>query len=1362
MKTKFFLRLSILFTMFFLPATIFAQPVSSKWIVPPYQFDFNNNLNQTPLPDINNGPNNTELYYEGQNANYASNAMYTASGKLLFFVVDNMVYDGDGFAINQLIYENSQNSDWTTGFAEISIIPVPHSCSKFYIVTSHIEAENIKLCYAILDILAPSVIHVGKFGALQYFTGSYGSGVNCKLILDNLGIGNCFYYSGIFSHLSVSTSKPDGNRFLFINCPTQIYRCNVTATDISLDLFSSDQGILNTANMFSASAYDFLRAEAELKHIGVGGVEWKLAVPFNRQNNAQGVVASPLIFVASLDINGEVIPGSEKTCKIETTPGISFGLGQRVKGLEFSENGNYLYATFHDDVYNNNSFNPVGYYDLNNNNSIWVGIDVTYMTFNNDDSYRWSQIEMGPDNKLYMTNGQRFATLSNTENPTANNWVEGNNFTNIIQPSYADYVVGGTILENTYKLYTLPDQIDQEDYSNLFGAPTTECCMVNQDFYKDELGNYDLTITSTTMANQFAANNMKFNGTVTIAPNVLLALYNKTWEFGPLGKLVVSVKGRLKLDNTTLKALDCGVIWRGVEVWGNPSAVQNSSNQGFVIMTNKSVITNAYTGIYTGSIPNIAGVGGGGIIRADNSSFIDNRQDINITQYMNVNFDNACSFSKCEFLSQSPLPLNHILTSHVFLYNVNTVKFTQCNFVCAYNPSASLAPNYGIGIDALDAKFSVKGTCNGACDIDNMNPCTFTNLFKGINARRLVKNRQYWVDLCFFNNCMTGIENRGVDDATIIRSKFELGNFPIFGDNFGINLQRGTRFIIEENRMKQINNYGKHFTGILAFDNTAIGDDNRIYNNAFYNMKIANMSNYTNNSVVGTGNPSYHGLQYYCNYNENTGFGFYDFVVRGDVLGQNQGIRLYQGGNSTGGIGGAAGNIFSHRDAVANESDFYQSTSEVGSVVYYQYAPGGIPDPDQECIDHSSNVTPVGTGFYQEDDCIANYGTSPLRMFSTVELDNYEQELESLASAKSITSNNLQSLIDAGNTFQMLATVDNANPNAAELLKNQLLNSSPFLSDTVLKEASNKTWVLNNFTVMQLFFANPDAARKKSLLEYLSSKDDPMSAWMVEAIKENATAASARTSLESTIAAYSSRQNEIVTRVIASFLMDTLVVDSTLFTTWVNKLNSPSGDYMLAEDLMQNGQTTAATNILNQVPTKYNLSVEETSKHNALMAIYTLSTALKASNRDASQLNLAEAFAMQNIANGERCLAKTMANNILELNGIEPIVEEVLYPEPAVEERRSNPQNSATNSLFKSYELKTYPNPANEYFTVELPEGMFFINLINAQGQLVYENEQMGNSKINIDTKQISEGIYLLRILNKNEVILNDKITIKH
>ena len=83
---------------------------------------------------------------------------------------------------------------------------------------------------------------------------------------------------------------------------------------------------------------------------------------------------------------------------------------------------------------------------------------------------------------------------------------------------------------------------------------------------------------------------------------------------------------------------------------------------------------------------------------------------------------------------------------------------------------------------------------------------------------------------------------------------------------------------------------------------------------------------------------------------------------------------------------------------------------------------------------------------------------------------------------------------------------------------------------------------------------------------------------------------------------------------------------------------------------------------------------------------------------------------MQNIANGERCLAKTIANNILELNCIEPIVEEVLYPEPASEERRSKPENNllvetSINSISVS------PNPATELMQINLTQVNYTITV---------------------------------------------------
>jgi hypothetical protein len=83
---------------------------------------------------------------------------------------------------------------------------------------------------------------------------------------------------------------------------------------------------------------------------------------------------------------------------------------------------------------------------------------------------------------------------------------------------------------------------------------------------------------------------------------------------------------------------------------------------------------------------------------------------------------------------------------------------------------------------------------------------------------------------------------------------------------------------------------------------------------------------------------------------------------------------------------------------------------------------------------------------------------------------------------------------------------------------------------------------------------------------------------------------------------------------------------------------------------------------------------------------------------------------MQNIANGEKCLAKTLANNILELNGIEPIVEEVLYPKPTSEERRSKTEN---NLLLETSinSISVSPNPANELVQINLTQENYTITV---------------------------------------------------
>ena len=133
---------------------------------------------------------------------------------------------------------------------------------------------------------------------------------------------------------------------------------------------------------------------------------------------------------------------------------------------------------------------------------------------------------------------------------------------------------------------------------------------------------------------------------------------------------------------------------------------------------------------------------------------------------------------------------------------------------------------------------------------------------------------------------------------------------------------------------------------------------------------------------------------------------------------------------------------------------------------------------------------------------------------------------------------------------------------------------------------------------------------------------------------------------------------------------------------------------------------------------------------------------------------------MQNIANGERCLAKTMAINILELNGIEPPIEEVLYPEPASEERRSKPENNllvetSINSISVS------PNPANELVQINLPQENYTITVYSSSGQLIAMQQSNGLNKISVNTINYAEGLYLI-IVQGIKVQQEYKVSIKH
>jgi hypothetical protein len=81
-----------------------------------------------------------------------------------------------------------------------------------------------------------------------------------------------------------------------------------------------------------------------------------------------------------------------------------------------------------------------------------------------------------------------------------------------------------------------------------------------------------------------------------------------------------------------------------------------------------------------------------------------------------------------------------------------------------------------------------------------------------------------------------------------------------------------------------------------------------------------------------------------------------------------------------------------------------------------------------------------------------------------------------------------------------------------------------------------------------------------------------------------------------------------------------------------------------------------------------------------------------------------------------------------------------------------------TREVEKNSIIHIYPNPAQQTFTVELPDETFDIIMIDLTGRKAYEQKNI-SGKIQIDSKAFSAGMYFLQATN-GKIILNEKVII--
>jgi hypothetical protein len=571
--------------------------------------------------------------------------------------------------------------------------------------------------------------------------------------------------------------------------------------------------------------------------------------------------------------------------------------------------------------------------------------------------------------------------------------------------------------------------------------------------------------------------------------------------FAPEAKIIVKPGSELVIDGGYLTKI-CPDLWGGIEVWGNPESCQLKENQGVVTVKNESIIEYADTAIFTGRIANyvIAGDYAGGIVSCENSTFRDNVYDVIFLPFYNyvpgqlMEYPNRSRFTKVEFLTTENLYLYTVPIAHIKMTEVYGIELSGCFFENSLISGNYPYFNRGIGIYSLDGNFFLKQYCNTPLinPCDSLTPCKFTTLEYGIKALYHLSRRTLNIQEVEFNSNIIGISLSGIENVTVLSNNFTCKkvNINANDDRFigGLFMENCSGYQVEANDFHPPLFESDTIPGVrygLGIKNSG-PENNEIYRNEFTKLNIGII-------CIGENRGRESGLCLICNeMNTNKN----DFIVEKEnapPLAIHQGIAYYQGNpNDTISITAPAGNTFTSfpqpADTVLNLNWNYFNTGENIWYVHHQKQPYPLTYPyDDNYTNSTIALDEQPILFNRSLACPSRIGGNNLKNLTDprqdiLEADNY----------LSLYKNQLATLVDGGNTEALNLDVITSQSDEAMEIRQQLLDDSPYLSDTILKQSIYKEDVLPNAMVRDIMEANPHAAKNESIISALDNRDEPI------------------------------------------------------------------------------------------------------------------------------------------------------------------------------------------------------------------------------------------------------------------------------
>jgi hypothetical protein len=375
------------------------------------------------------------------------------------------------------------------------------------------------------------------------------------------------------------------------------------------------------------------------------------------------------------------------------------------------------------------------------------------------------------------------------------------------------------------------------------------------------------------------------------------------------GRILVEPGAKLIVDGATITN-ECGTEWGGIELTGNRNALPDPANQGYCQLINGAKIMNAKRGIRNFTWDN--GAQGGGIIKAENSTFINCKRSVELNDYPNYSYfysgGSQCSFNNVDFIYNDQIPGG--MAGSMFT-SWNTYAGVIINN-CRFNNQMSSNP-------FSDRGKAVAGIHTGI-KIENS---TFLGFSEAIRFEGVSRRASRVVSV--FNNQFSSnggsVMMAAASFGDIKRNT--VNNLPGKG-SYGFYLDRaygsyiGCQNKVYGNYFGGGNNNGGHGTIV----NGTLNEVTHIVNNEFYNLTIGTQTQLTNTK-----------LHVLCNTYKDSRFGFFINPQTFFSAFRDQGTMAQPAGNKFINISGTGITSYTYvpwtyyRGSGANETPTYSGSA---------------------------------------------------------------------------------------------------------------------------------------------------------------------------------------------------------------------------------------------------------------------------------------------------------------------------------------------------------------------------------------------------------------------------------------------------